>query len=566
MPIYSNIMGLKPDEFKKAFPFHLVFNRDLKIIQSGLVIGRLCEFTQSNNDLLEHFEILQPYNLNDFDTFCENTTRLIVIRHRKTRVTLRGQFILRDSTDKMLFLGSAWLTSAQELETHHLTLDDFALHDPIVDLIQLSQAKDMAKLDIDKLVEKLKAKSFDLQSANETLRSQNEDLKNARDAAEAATIAKSDFLARMSHEIRTPMHGMLSMIDILSQKQQDTESQEYLQIMKDSSVSLLSIINDILDISKIESGKMSLDNAPFTLNGLLKEVQQLYLAGAQKKGLELKLINHCTSDNYEGDAHKIRQILNNLVSNALKFTERGYIEISASSSAKQGEKNCILFKVKDTGPGIPEDKQKLLFQRFSQLDGANNRKVGGTGLGLAISKSLSELLGGEIGVTPNPSQGTEFWVQIPVLTPIEAKAFAQADTVGASCPLRKLKILVVDDHPINRKIIEVIFKKNNFNFLLASSGKEAIDIVLKEKIDLVFMDIQMPEMDGLETTRRIRKLYSSLQVNLPIIAMTANAINGDKERFMAVGMQDYISKPFTETEVLELINKWRKIYENNKAA
>ncbi|MBS1984781.1 MAG: response regulator [Bdellovibrionales bacterium] len=546
-------MGMEQEEFEAAFPYHLLLDNQLQIISIGHVLARTDETSVAGKNLHDCFEIIRPDGIKTYEDFCANSRTLFIVRQRKTDLTLRGQFLARANSNQILFLGSPWVTSSDDLARYNLTLSDFALHDPIIDLLSLAQAKNAAQQDIVRLVDRLKEKTQLLQETNAVLQTNNSDLTKARDEAQAATQAKSEFLARMSHEIRTPMHGMLSMIDIMGQKVLDAESKNYLDVMKESSVSLLSIINDILDLSKIEAGKIEIDIAPFDIDHLLLEVKQLYWAGAQKKGLELRIASPPEAKTFTGDAGRIRQILTNLVSNGLKFTERGYIEIRATYLTDGDPR--LHFAVTDTGPGIPEDKQHLLFQNFSQIDGADNRKHGGTGLGLSISKTLTQLMGGRISVESQLGKGATFHVEIPTKCLDHHPQLAQEMAANEVCPLPSKRILVVDDHPINRRIIEFILKKQKVDFVLAESGEQAIDILKEQPIALVFMDIQMPGMDGIETTQKIRAGNSPPE-KLPIVAMTANALKGDRERFLAAGMQDYISKPFKEDDLMNLIRKW----------
>jgi CheY-like chemotaxis protein len=289
------------------------------------------------------------------------------------------------------------------------------------------------------------------------------------------------------------------------------------------------------------------------------------MASTAKKGLTLRYSVECAQNNFIGDANKIRQILSNLVSNAIKFTDKGVIEVNVDlQNNPRDKRKWIRFKIRDTGPGVPIERQHLLFQNFSQVEGSNDRKFGGTGLGLSISKMLSQLMGGNIQFDSDYKQGAQFILDLPLIEALSVKESKEAkeelDNNVSANPL----ILVVDDHPTNRKIIEVLFKKNNMNFIMADSGAMALNIIQEKKPQLVFMDIQMPEMDGLETTRKLRSLNNKEFAKIPIIAMTANALKGDRERFIDCGMNDYISKPFTENDLLAIYEKWVKSSVLNK--
>jgi signal transduction histidine kinase/ActR/RegA family two-component response regulator len=552
------VIGLPQKDFEKAFPFHFYLDKELNFYPAGKNIQRLLKVER--NQSLPFYDVLEFVQPNlaspSFDAISKLSESLCVVRISRLGLILRGQFIPQVESNRILFLGSAWLTSGEDLEKFDLTLTDFALHDPVVDLLQLVQDREIVKKDIDKLVIELRAKTAELSKVNTSLQNQNEELTSARDSAQAATQAKSEFLARMSHEIRTPMHGMLSMIDFLAQKKQDDESQELLAIMKQSSVSLVTIINDILDLSKIESGKMELHLENFKMMDLIKTCLDLYHSSAEQRGIELKYIGPNLDTEVYGDFNKLRQVISNLISNSLKFTTEGMVTIDLTIPQLQADGSLsVEFCIKDTGPGIPKNKVGLLFQNFSQIDGGDNRKQGGTGLGLAISKSLTQLMNGKIWAVEKEPPGAEFRVFIP-LKPAQTTLKSQPENSEVPAVFQKLNILVVDDNATNRKIVEILSKKNGFLIQSADSGQTAITKAHTENFDLILMDIQMPEMDGIQTTRKLRGLKLSWVKEVPIVALTANALKGDKERFIDAGLNDYLSKPFTEGAFLETIRKW----------
>lgn len=392
--------------------------------------------------------------------------------------------------------------------------------------------------------------------------------------AREANAAKSEFLANMSHEIRTPLNGVIGMIGLLMDMNLSAEACEYAQIARISSETLLSLVNDILDSSKIEAGKLELEILSFDLCSTLKDAFDFLAIGAREKGLELVYrVLPGVPMSLRGDPGRLRQILVNLGTNAVKFTSSGKITIQARLES-EGEKNVILrFSVSDTGIGIPVDRQDILFLPFTQVDGSTTRKYGGTGLGLAISKQLAELMGGSIGVESEVGKGSTFWFTAmfekqparPVTAGslIEIEGERRDERFTAVIPAisesdrRKIRILVAEDNPINQKVAQAMLKKIGLWADVVANGQEAIDSLRIIPYDLVLMDCQMPEMDGFEATRSIRRDASKvLNPKIPIIAMTAFTMRGDRDKCIQAGMNDFIAKPVQQKELAEMLARW----------
>ncbi len=377
--------------------------------------------------------------------------------------------------------------------------------------------------------------------------------------AEAASRAKSAFLAAMSHEIRTPLNGIIGMISLLQDTKLTDEQLEYLQVIQSAGESLLTVINDILDYSKIESGHLEIEAIDFDLLTLVEETVDMLALRAHKKSLELGAIIDTSVPRWLcGDPVRIRQVLINLLNNAIKFTEHGEISVHfslAEANLTTPDTFIIFCQVTDTGIGISPDIKKLLFKPFTQADGSISRKYGGSGLGLAISKHLVEGMGGEINVESILGRGSQFWFTLQ-LTLAETQPI---ESEYALLPkLEGLRLLVVEDYPINQQVILSLLKKFGYHqFDLAINGIEALNFLKNNTYDLILMDCQMPEMDGYTATNEIRKNeINAGEHHIPIIAMTAHALKGDREKCLSAGMDDYISKPIDRNQLEVMLLKW----------
>jgi signal transduction histidine kinase/ActR/RegA family two-component response regulator len=526
-------LGLSPRQFAAAFPFHLVLDERLCVLQVGAVLRRLCPQLTKGEPLDAQFTVQRPVLRRlDLDAIRQHGKSLFVLQHREGPLRLRGEMVQQGR--RLFFLGSPWVTQMEDLTRLELSLRDFAVHDPVTDLLLLLRAQHKALADAQRLSTRLKQQQDSLREA--TLAAQ---------VAEHASRMKSQFMAVISHEIRTPLNGVLGMLEYLLAGELAPQQRACAATALKSSKTLLGILNDILDFSKVEAGKLALAHIDFSLRRTVADAIEMVALQASEKGLAINFeLSPGVPEVLRGDPARIRQVLVNFLANAVKFTAQGAVGVRVVLMDECASHARVRVEVEDSGIGIPPDKQQALFEPFSQADASTTREYSGTGLGLAICRKLASLMGGEVGLRSEPGRGSTFWMQVP-LEKGSAPASPQPPAPGSRQRFAG-HLLLGEDDPVNQLVAQLHLTALGLTVDVVDNGRAAVEAVQRTHYDLVLLDLCMPGMDGLQACQAIRARHGA---ELPIVIWTASLQGADQQRFLTDGANAVLCKPF-EPEML----------------
>ena len=546
-----------PELFARTHPYYLRLDNRLCLLDCGIAADSLLGGARAGDAIGAHLRLDSPPLPLDAGTLESLAGQAVVLQPTGGRRLRLGGAFYRNTQDSWLFLGYPQFGAVEELVQAGLTLSQFPRSDPMHFYIAAMVIKTNALRELETLARTLEQR---VAERTEALSRANGELVRAREAAEAASLAKSLFLATMSHEIRTPMNGVLGMAELLMDTPLSDRQQHLAGTLYRSAESLLRIINDILDFSKIEAGKLELAPQDFDLPALVEEVRTLYAPRASAKGLVLETrLAEDVPPHLFGDVLRIKQVLGNLITNAVKFTEIGGIYLTVERLRNDPAGNLMQFTVRDTGISFDEETRDRLFHPFSQADSSMARRYGGTGLGLAICRQLVDIMGGTIDAVGSPGRGSEFRVCLLLENARATPAEPQAASAPQGMQPLHGHVLLAEDNPVNAELAVAMLQQLGLTVDMAATGEEACRRFGEREYDVVLMDCQMPVMDGFEAVRRIRDSEAagaSRQPRTPVIAITANAMSEDRQRCLAAGMDGYLAKPFRRRELYLALTPW----------
>ena len=542
------------EQFSKLFPFHFVVDANMRVLQIGAVLARICPQFCVGQELNDHFSLFDLSKDSAQRITPELITRrkagIFILKSASSDLSLRLQAMTLRDPERYLFLGSPWVRELKEMKLLHLVLNDFALHDSTVDMLQITQTNDITKRDL----------ATSITNLEHSVAIRTAELSMANAELSRVMRSKDDFLSAMSHELRTPLNAVLGLSESLAEGvygDMNTKQVKSIKTIAESGHHLLALINDLLDIAKIGAGKMELELTNTHVEDVCQASLRLVLELAQKKNLKLALSMDNKSVMLTADERRLKQILVNLLSNAVKFTPEGGSVTLATTCDVESE--SLMFSVRDTGIGIAAEDLSRLFSPFTQLDSKLSRQYAGTGLGLTLVLRLVEMHGGSVTVESEIGKGSCFTIRIPckgldtLITHNPSGTTTLSEiTATQALPSNTPLILVADDNEINLMTVTDYLRANKLRVIQARDGLEAVKMVREHAPSLVLMDIQMPLMDGLDAIAHLRA--DDKHTAMPIIALTSRAMVGDRERCMAVGANDYLSKPVNMKQLVKTIH------------